>query len=119
MIKKALILGVLLSTSAEAGMFLDLDLATPINNYRSTGCVSDTAEVTSHADGSYSVHLNCQKSDYVGDSGTLGIVRVGYQTKTYQMGPVEVGAHVYYLHVSDWRMSDGGLDAIAAGVRIQ
>ena len=110
----------LFASTSQAGMFLDLDLATPINNYTSTDCApSGTALVTPLSDGSYHVELDCKGGHYLGDTGTLGIVRIGYQTGSYELGPVGISAHVYYQHMSDWRVGDGGLDVIAAGVRIQ
>lgn len=113
---KYLILALLLMPAlANSGMFLDLDLATPINNYVSTSCAPDgTVKVV---DGDI-IYL-CKSGQYLGDTGTLGIVRIGYQTGSYDFGPIGISAHVYYQHMSDWRVGDGGLDIIAAGIRIK
>ena len=96
-----LMLGFIGGKFAHAGMFLDLDLdlGAHLTNYNSE------------------IH----DERYIGGENPIGIVRVGYQTGTYNMfGPVDISAHGYYEHMSSAGTSeDTGIDVIMFGVRFE
>jgi hypothetical protein len=99
----------------HAGPYLDLALGTPASDYHASECVPEgTATVTESA-----VHINCKDGHYVGDSGLLGKIAVGYETKTLPVWKVNIGGYAELEHISDPRTSDGGLNAVWLGVRIQ
>lgn len=83
-----------------SGMFLDLDLGAHLTNYHQH-----------EPDG----------TRWLGNENPIGIVRIGYQTNSYNLvGPLDISAHGYYEHMSSAGTGDDtGVDVIMFGVRIE
>jgi len=85
---------------AKSGPFLDLDIG------------SNLSDNHNHLpDGTY------LKSD----ENPLGQIRIGYQTKAYNLfGPVDIRAHGYWQHRSSLaRTDDNGFNLLMFGIRIE
>ena len=98
---KYLILVILLTGTAHAGPFLDLDIGTHLTDWSP-------------------VCPECE-TRYLGEESPIAIVRAGFQTDTYRLfGPVDARLHAYYEHMSSaGNSNDHGVDVLMFGVRFE
>ena len=89
-----------LTFSANAGLFLDLDMGAHLTNYHEH-----------QPDG----------TRWLGNDNPIGIIRVGYQTDRYNFtGQLNISAHSYYEHMSSAGTGDDtGVDVLMFGIRIE
>lgn len=101
-----------LTSYAQAGLFLDLEVGAHVGGWNGNDCEYDYA--------AYINNTSCQPpSQYLGD-GALGRIRAGYQTPKKLIGRIEISGHVYYEHTSELSDSfDTGLDVIMGGIRFE
>ena len=109
----------------SGGPFLTLEIGSVVNNYDSSSCIPNgTADVDFTVNPEVpssvvvdAVHINCTGGQYIGDSGVVGNVRVGWTTRDYHaFWKVYVSGHGVWQHTSDPRVSDGGLDFVGMGI---
>jgi hypothetical protein len=86
--------------NAEAGLFLDLDLGVHLVDYH--------------------VHLPDDPSkQYLSHENPIGMIRLGYETKAYPVGKIDVRLHTYYEHGSSLRSADYGYHVWMGGIRLE
>lgn len=91
--------------ASEAGPFFDFDIGMNIP--------CDTVKSASMTDYTYS----CGQ---VAQDNPIGIVRAGYQFKSYPVWKLQIQPHAYYEHASSIVTNhERGLNVLMVGVRIQ
>ena len=96
--------------SGEA--FLNLSVGAVTNDYMSSECVPT---------GINGPRIQCASDHtYLGSNGTLGMVRAGYRTNDYTVYKnLKIGGEIYWMHLSDPELSDGGIEGVFAGIEFK
>jgi hypothetical protein len=101
----------LISSQATAGPFLNLGIGHVIGDYNATNCIPNSATVSIVNNQVSGVHIDCQDGAYLGNSGLLGKAGIGYETKSYPLSfGLKIKGSARIEHMSDPRLSDGGLN---------